>query len=152
FACDGEEETGGHSIVDYIAADDRGADAAVIFDSGMIRRGVPAFSIATRGIVYLHVTLRSGERDLHSGLFGGAALNAPHALLRTLDAVLARDGRLVEPLRAGLTPPTEEELEGWRELPPGPDELAEAGARPSDARAAEEFYLRTFAEPSLEIN
>jgi acetylornithine deacetylase/succinyl-diaminopimelate desuccinylase-like protein len=152
FACDGEEETGGHSIVDYIAADDRGADAAVIFDSGMIRRGVPAFSIATRGMAYLHVTLRSGERDLHSGLFGGAALNAAHALVRTLDALLARDGRLVEPLRAGLVSPTEEELEGWRELPPGADELAEAGARPSDALAAEEFYLRTFAEPSLEIN
>src|ERR1700756_99922 len=35
FACDGEEETGGHSIVEWIEADDRGADAAVIFDSGM---------------------------------------------------------------------------------------------------------------------
>jgi acetylornithine deacetylase/succinyl-diaminopimelate desuccinylase-like protein len=152
FACDGEEETGGHSIVDYIAADDRGADAAVIFDGGMIRRDVPAFNVATRGLVYFHVTLRSGERDLHSGLFGGAALNAAHALVRTLDALLARDGRLVEPLREGLVPPTEEELAGWRELPRGADELAGAGARPSDPRAADEFYLRTFAEPSLEIN
>jgi acetylornithine deacetylase/succinyl-diaminopimelate desuccinylase-like protein len=152
FACDGEEETGGHSIVDYIAADDRGADAAVIFDGGMIRRDVPAFSVATRGLVYFHLTLRSGERDLHSGLFGGAALNAAHALVRTLEPLLARDGRLVEPLREGLVPPTEEELEGWRELPPGVDELAEAGAHPSDPRAADDFYLRTFAEPSLEIN
>ena len=37
FCCDGEEETGGHSIVDFLAADERGADAAIIFDSGMIR-------------------------------------------------------------------------------------------------------------------
>jgi len=152
FACDGEEETGGHSIVEFIAADDRGADAAVIFDGGMIRRDVPAFNVATRGLVYFHLTLRSGERDLHSGLFGGAALNAAHALVRTLDPLLAQDGRLVDPLRAGLVPPTEEELAGWRELPPGVDELAEAGAKPSDPRAADEFYLRTFAEPSLEIN
>jgi acetylornithine deacetylase/succinyl-diaminopimelate desuccinylase-like protein len=152
FACDGEEETGGHSVVDFIAADDRGADAAVIFDGGMIRRDVPAFNVATRGLVYFHLTLRSGERDLHSGLFGGAALNAAHALVRTLDPLLAQDGRLAEPLRAGLVRPTEEELAGWRELPPGVDELAEAGAHPSDPRAADEFYLRTFAEPSLEIN
>jgi acetylornithine deacetylase/succinyl-diaminopimelate desuccinylase-like protein len=152
FACDGEEETGGHSVVEFIAADDRGADAAIIFDGGMIRRDVPAFNVATRGLVYFHVTLRSGERDLHSGLFGGAALNAAHALVRTLDPLLARDGLLAEPLRAGLVPPTEEELAGWRELPPGGDELAGAGAQPSDPRAAEEFYLRTFAEPSLEIN
>ena len=41
FACDGEEETGGHSIVDFLAADERGADAAVIFDSGMIARDAP---------------------------------------------------------------------------------------------------------------
>ena len=49
-------------------------------------------------------------------------------------------------------PPTEEELAGWRELPAGADELADQGARPADARAAEEFYLRTFAEPALEVN
>ena len=82
FCCDGEEETGGHSIVEFLEADERGADAAVIFDSGMIRRDVPAFNIATRGVVYFHLTLRTGERDLHSGMYGGAALNAAHALVR----------------------------------------------------------------------
>ncbi len=152
FTCDGEEETGGHSIVDFLAADERGADAALIFDGGMIRRDVPAFDVATRGLVYFHVTLRTGERDLHSGVYGGAALNAAHALVQTLSTVLARDGRLVAPLRQGLVPPTEEELAGWRELPAGADELGDQGARPADARAAEEFYVRTFAEPALEVN
>ena len=54
-------ETGGHSIVDYLAADERGADACVIFDSAMVARDVPAFNIATRGLCYLHLTLRTGE-------------------------------------------------------------------------------------------
>ena len=53
---------------------------------------------------------------------------------------------------AGLVPPTDEELRGWAELPPGADELAAQGARPMDPRAAEEFYLRTFAEPALDVN
>ncbi len=152
FACDGEEETGGHSIVEFLESDARGADAAVIFDSGMIRPGLPAFNVATRGLIYLHVTLRTGARDLHSGLCGGAALNAAHALNRTLGAVLAVNGRLAEPLRAGIQPPTEEELESWRELPAGADELAELGAQPMDERAADEFYVRTLAEPALDIN
>jgi acetylornithine deacetylase/succinyl-diaminopimelate desuccinylase-like protein len=152
FCCDGEEETGGHSIVDYLVADERGADAAIVFDSGMIRPGVPAFNVATRGLIYFHVTLRTGERDLHSGIYGGAALNAGHALVQTLSGVLARDGRLAEPLRKGIVPPTEEELAGWRELPDGADELADQGARASDPRGAEEFYLRTFAEPALDVN
>jgi acetylornithine deacetylase/succinyl-diaminopimelate desuccinylase-like protein len=152
FACDGEEETGGHSIVDFLHDDTGAADAAVIFDSGMIRRGLPAFDLATRGLAYFHVTLRTGERDLHSGIYGGAALNAAHALIQTLGAVTAADGRLAEPLRAGILAPTPQELEDWGQLPAGDEVLAEQGARPMDARAAQEFYLRTFAEPALDVN
>jgi acetylornithine deacetylase/succinyl-diaminopimelate desuccinylase-like protein len=152
FACDGEEETGGHSIVEFLAGDERGAAAAIIFDSGMIGLGRPAFNVATRGLDYFHLTMRTGERDLHSGIYGGAALNAAHALVQTLGALVASDGRLAEPLRRGVAPPTAEELEGWRQLPTGADELADQGARPTDPRAAEEFYVRTFAEPALDVN
>jgi acetylornithine deacetylase/succinyl-diaminopimelate desuccinylase-like protein len=152
FCCDGEEETGGHSIVEFVEADTVGADAAVIFDGGMIRRDVPAFDVATRGLVYFHVKVRTGERDLHSGLFGGAALNAAHVLARLIASITAVDGKLAEPLRQGIVPPTEAELAGWRELPTGEDELAQMGARPADAKAADEFYLRTFAEPALDVN
>jgi acetylornithine deacetylase/succinyl-diaminopimelate desuccinylase-like protein len=153
FACDGEEEVGGTTIVDYLATDDRGADAAVIFDSDMVAVDRPAFNLATRGLIAFDVTVRTGERDLHSGLYGGAALNAVHALLRTIAAVLAGpDGRLPEPLRAGIVPPTREELAQWAELPGGAGELASQGAQPLDARAAEEFYLRTWAEPSTDVN
>ena len=152
FVCDGEEETGGHSVVDFLERDERGADVAVIFDSGMVGPGLPAFNVATRGMAYFHVILRTGDRDLHSGIYGGAALNAGHALIRTLNAAIAVDGRLVDPLRTGIMAPTEEELESWRQLPAGADELADQGARPMDARAADEFYLRTFAEPALDVN
>jgi acetylornithine deacetylase/succinyl-diaminopimelate desuccinylase-like protein len=152
FTCDGEEETGGNSILEFLEEDRRGADAAVIFDSAMIARDLPAFNIATRGLVYFHINLRTGERDLHSGVYGGAALNAAHALIQTLGAVIATDGRLAEPLRHGLEAPTAEELEGWRNLPTGSHELAAQGARPKDASAAEEFYVRTFAEPALDVN
>lgn len=152
FCCDGEEETGGHSIVEFLEADERGADAGVIFDSGLIAPGVPAFNIATRGLIYYHLTLTTGDRDLHSGVYGGAALNAAHALAETLSKVVARDGRLTDELRAGVVPPTEEELAGWAQLPTGTEELGAQGARPADATAAAEFYVRTFAEPALEVN
>jgi acetylornithine deacetylase/succinyl-diaminopimelate desuccinylase-like protein len=152
FGCDGEEETGGHSIVEFLEADERGATAAIIFDSGMIGPGRPAFNVATRGLTYFHLTVRTGARDLHSGMYGGAALNAAHALVQTLDAVLPVDGRLPEPLRRGIAPPTEVELESWRELPAGADELADQGARPMDSGAADDFYVRTTAEPALDVN
>ena len=148
IACDGEEETGGQSIVDFLRGDERGADACVIFDGPMPKLDVPAFEVGTRGLIYFHVRLRSGERDLHSGLYGGAALNAIHALMQTLQAVVAEP----DDLRTGIVPPSEDELAAWRELEPGEDVLAAEGARPRDARAAEEFYTRTFAGISVDVN
>jgi acetylornithine deacetylase/succinyl-diaminopimelate desuccinylase-like protein len=153
IAFDGEEEIGGHTIADWVAQDERGADACVIFDGGMLRRGVPTIELATCGLVAFDVSVTTGERDLHSGMYGGAALNAIHVLMRCFEAVLAGpDGRLPEPLRQGIAPPTADELEAWAKLPSGADSLSEQGARPLDARAAEEFYLRTWAEPSTDVN
>jgi acetylornithine deacetylase/succinyl-diaminopimelate desuccinylase-like protein len=153
FAFDGEEEIGGHTIADFMTQDERGADACVIFDGGMLRRDVPTIELATRGLVGVDMTVRTGERDLHSGMYGGVALNAIHALIHCLEAVLAGpDGRLPEPLRQGIAPPTPEELEAWAQLPPGGESLSEAGAQPLDAKAAEAFYVRTWAEPSADVN
>jgi acetylornithine deacetylase/succinyl-diaminopimelate desuccinylase-like protein len=151
--CDGEEETGGHQVVDFIGGDERGADVAVVFDSAMLRPGVPVFHTATRGLNYFHVRVRTGERDLHSGVFGGAALSATEALLQTLRGVLPDEsGRVPEPLRAGTAQPSAEELAAWKELDPGAQVLAEGGARPADGDSAEEFYLRTWAEPAVTVN
>ena len=61
-----------------------GADACLIFDSGMPRLDTPAFDLAVRGLVYFHVRVRTGERDLHSGVYGGAAMNGVHALMQAL--------------------------------------------------------------------
>ena len=153
FACDGEEEVGGHTIADWVAQDERGADAAVIFDGGMLRRDVPTIELATRGLIAFDVTVKTGERDLHSGMYGGAALNAIHVLTRCLQAVLAGpNGQLPEPLRQGIAAPTAEELDAWSKLPPGAESLSEAGVEPLDPKAAEEFYARTWAEPSADVN
>jgi acetylornithine deacetylase/succinyl-diaminopimelate desuccinylase-like protein len=152
IACDGEEEIGGHTIVDYLHDDERGADACVIFDAAMERRGVPLFDIGTRGLVGFDVAVRTGERDLHSGLFGNAALNATHALMQALAAVMPRDGRVPEQLRQGIQPPAAEERKAWAELTPGAELLALQGAVAYDDRAADEFYLRTLAEPAVDVN
>ena len=54
--------------------------------------------------------------------------------------------------RAGITPPTAEELEAWSQLPRGDEALSEQGARPLDAQAGDEFYVRTWAEPAADVN
>jgi acetylornithine deacetylase/succinyl-diaminopimelate desuccinylase-like protein len=149
--CDGEEETGGDAIVRFLDADDGPVDACVVLDGWMKRRNSPEFVVATRGLVALDVEVRTGDRDLHSGHYGGTALNAIHALAEALSALFPRNGRLPEPLRAGVTLPSEDEASGWLELPPGTEELARVGAVPLDDRAEEEFYERVFVEPSLDV-
>jgi acetylornithine deacetylase/succinyl-diaminopimelate desuccinylase-like protein len=150
---EGAEESGTDDVNDWVLADERGADCAIVFDSGMLDVETPAITTATRGIVFAALEVRTGERIAHSGVYGGAALNAFHALHRALAAVLpGPDGRLPEPLRAGIEPPTPEELAGWDALPGGAAELAQAGARPADAAAAAEFYVRTGADASLDVH
>ena len=155
FAIDAEEEVGGRSVIDWVDEDAHTRQRGARCSTGATRpRRLPSFCTALRGMCYFHVTVRTGERDLHSGVYGGAALTATHALMQTLAAVLpGPDGRLPEPLRAGIVAPTEEELAGWSVLPPGAEELASDGARPERRDAPrEEFYLRTTAEPSVDVN
>ena len=149
---DGEEEVGGQSIVTFLEQDERGADACIIFDGSMEPRNLPAISIATRGLAAFNLRVRTGARDLHSGMYGNAAQNAIHALMQALGGILPRDGRVPEPLRVGMAAVSEEERAGWEQQPPGTQVLEEAGAVPYDERAADEFYLRTTAETSVEVN
>ena len=150
---EGAEETGSDDVGEWVRADARGADAVIVFDSGMVDADTPALTLATRGMVFAHIEVRTGTQTAHSGMYGGAALNAFHALHKALAAVLpGPDGRLPEPLRAGVMPPSELEIASWATLPPGADELAQVGARPSDPAAATEFYIRTTAEPSLDVH
>jgi acetylornithine deacetylase/succinyl-diaminopimelate desuccinylase-like protein len=62
------------------------------------------------------------------------------------------DGRPPAELRVGVAPPSADELEAWAELPSGAEQLEEQGATPIAPGAAEEFYVRTFADTSLDVN
>jgi acetylornithine deacetylase/succinyl-diaminopimelate desuccinylase-like protein len=149
---EGAEETSDDAVSDWVAADERGADCAIVFDADMADEATPALTLATRGMVFASVEVRTGERPGHSGVYGGAGLNAFHALHAALAAVLPRDGRLPEPLRAGLAAPSPDELASWATLPGGVEMLAAGGVQAADPAAAEEFYVRTTAAPSLDVH
>jgi acetylornithine deacetylase/succinyl-diaminopimelate desuccinylase-like protein len=152
FCCDSEEEVGGTSIVEFVEREAANAQACVIFDAPMLDAGTPVFTTGTRGTLYLHVEVRTGTSDLHSGMYGGAALNALHVLVACLSNILQRDGRLPAELLVDVLAPSEDELRGWDGLPDGAATLAARGATATDETAADEFYLRTWALPSLDIN
>ena len=153
FLVEGEEEVGSASVLRRLRDEDPGADCAIVFDSVMADQRTPALTVAARGIVKAAVEVRTGERDLHSGLYGGAALNAAHVLLAMLAAVAPdAEGRVRPELAVGVQPPTEGERESWRRLPPGRKALAAVGARPVAPDAGTSFYDRTGAVPAVDVN
>lgn len=149
---DGEEESGGHSAVDWVLDEADPPRAAIIFDSPMVGPGRPAVCTGLRGLAYFRVTVRGGEADLHSGMYGGAAMNSIHALMQVLSAVVPRDGRVPDALMEGTITPSDAEVQALGTLPEGAGFMADAGARPADGAAAEEFHLRTTMLPSLDVN
>jgi acetylornithine deacetylase/succinyl-diaminopimelate desuccinylase-like protein len=150
---EGEEEAGGESVAQWVRADERGADAAIVFDSGMVDEDTPAITVGLRGLAGAELVVRTGRRDLHSGLYGGSVLNALNVLNGVLATVLpGPDGRLREELRVGIVPPAEAELASWRRLPAGDNVIADSGGRPIHPGAGAEFYERNGADASLDIN
>ncbi|HEU4978451.1 MAG TPA: M20/M25/M40 family metallo-hydrolase [Solirubrobacteraceae bacterium] len=150
---EGEEEVGGNSVAAWLRQDERGADVAIVFDGGMADADTPAITVGLRGIVQLNVVVRVGQRDLHSGMYGGSVLNALHVVHDMIAAVRpGPDGRVREELRAGIEEPPVAELESWKRLKPGAEVLAEVGGRPLDANAARDYYPRNGADASLDVN
>src|SRR4051812_40563476 len=133
---EGEEEIGSASVAEWIRADGRGADAAIVFDSDMADERTPAITVGLRGIVQADIGVRVGDRDLHSGLYGGSVLNALHVLHDMIAEVIpGPDGRVSEDLRVGIVEPDPTEGESWSRLRPGDGVRAEVGGPPVDPRA-----------------
>jgi len=150
---EGEEEAGSGAVARWVREDERGADCAIVFDSAMADAGTPAITAGLRGMVMTQVAVRTGRRDLHSGLYGGSVLNALHVLQAMLAPLLpGPDGRLREELRAGIAPPAPAELESWERLTPGEEVIAGVGGRPLHPGAGSEYYARNGADASLDVN
>ena len=107
---EGEEECGSKNLFGFVRenAAEFKRDLALVCDTGMWDAQTPSITTSLRGLVYEEVRLTCADRDLHSGLFGGAARNPIHVLAAVLAAMHRPDGSVAIP---GF-------YEGVRELPP----------------------------------
>ena len=71
----------------------------------MVDESTPAITLGTRGLVAADIEVRTARRDLHSGMYGGAVLNAAHVLMAMLAEVAPdAEGRVRPELAAGVAP------------------------------------------------
>jgi acetylornithine deacetylase/succinyl-diaminopimelate desuccinylase-like protein len=107
---EGEEECGSKNLFGFVR-DNSGElkrDLALVCDTGMWDAATPSITTSLRGLVYEELWVTCADRDLHSGLFGGAARNPIHVLADVLSAMHTADGAVAIP---GF-------YDGVHELPP----------------------------------
>ena len=96
---EGEEESGSPSVKPFFEAnaDELKADFAMVCDTGMFDRKTPCITVGLRGLVGEEVTVHAANRDLHSGVYGGAAANPIRILARVLADIHDGDGKVTIP-------------------------------------------------------
>jgi len=157
FIFEGEEECGGQVIFDLLDREPERtrADAVLVADMGYYAPGIPAVYTALRGMCYAEITVRTLQRDLHSGTYGGVAPNALETLCRLLTDLKDAEGRIHIPrIYQQVKAPARSELAGWKKLPFDKKEYLrdEITGRALTGRKEFSILERTWALPTFEIH
>jgi acetylornithine deacetylase/succinyl-diaminopimelate desuccinylase-like protein len=153
---EGEEEVGSPSLEPFLIANkgELAADMALISDTGMWDVDTPAITTRLRGMTYAQLTLKAANRDLHSGLYGGSALNPINALTRILGELQDANGHIQLPGFYDLVKPVSNAQRAqWDAL--GFDESAFLAIIALNTQAGERGYSaleRLWARPTADIN
>lgn len=157
FIFEGEEECGGHMIDELLKREPERttADAALVCDMSYYAPGIPGVYTALRGMCYAEITVRTLQRDLHSGTYGGVAPNALETLVRLLSELKDADGKINIPkLYKSVVPPSKAELRDWKRLPFRKKDFLkdEVTAKSLTGLKKYSVFERTWALPTFEIH
>lgn len=153
---EGEEETGSLNFDSVLEAcrDLPEASAAIISDGVMWDAVTPAVTVQLRGLVYLEVSVTTADQDLHSGLYGGAALNAAQTLSQLLSGLMDTGGRVTVPhFYDDIREPPPPLRRAWAELQF--DEaafLGRVGLRGPAGEHGVPVLERLWSRPTAEVN
>lgn len=157
FLIEGEEEIGGASISKFVAENPAklASDVALVSDTQLYADGLPTLCIGLRGLVYMELKAIGPSRDLHSGLYGGAAPNPIQALIQLLAKCKDDSGSIRIPgMYDDVAPPATVERESWSRLPF--DESAflrdEVGSTELAGEAGYSVLERVWARPTIEVH
>ena len=99
FMIEGEEEVGSDNLADFIKSNKSklSADVVLISDTSMIANDVPSITTGLRGLSYIEVEVTGPNRDLHSGVYGGAVANPINILSQMIASLMNENNRITIP-------------------------------------------------------
>ncbi len=99
FMIEGEEEVGSDNLGIYVANNKEKLtnDIILISDTGMIANDVPSITTGLRGLSYVEVEITGPNRDLHSGLYGGAVANPINILTKMIASLHDENNHITIP-------------------------------------------------------
>jgi len=99
FLIEGEEEVGSPNLAPFCLAHQEllKTDIILVSDTGIIARDIPSVTVGLRGLAYLQVEVTGPNRDLHSGLFGGAVANPLSELCKMIAKVTDENHHITVP-------------------------------------------------------
>ena len=156
FMIEGEEEVGSTNLGTFVKENKEKltGDVILISDTGMISNDTPSICTGLRGLTYMEVEVTGPNRDLHSGVYGGAVANPINVLSNMISSLVDANGRITIP--GFYNKVIELSAEDRAAMNSAPFSLQEFTSELDiDAASGEEGYTtieRTGIRPALDVN
>lgn len=156
FMLEGEEEIGSPSLYKWCEDNKElvKSDIILVSDTSLIAWDVPSITTGLRGLCYVQVEVTGPNKDLHSGLFGGAVANPANVLARMINELVDKDGRITIPgFYDDVRELTPQEREDFNKAPFSLDDYKKSlDVDDVEGEAGYTTMERTGVRPSLDVN
>ena len=153
---EGEEESGSPSLIPFMQANaaELTADIALICDTGLFDADTPAITTMLRGLLGEEITIKGPAMDLHSGMYGGAAINPARVLARIITALHDETGKVTVPGFYDGVPELSNALRAqWDDLGfDGAAFLRDVGLSAPAGEAGRSVLEMIWSRPTCEVN